>query len=672
MTYTATYSPEDNKIRITASARLDADIYARVKAAGYAWAPRQGFFVAPMWTPEREDVALELAGEIGDEDTSLVERAEERAERFENYSDKRESDAHRARAGVEAISSGIPFGQPILIGHHSERHARKDAERIENGMRKAVKMWETSKYWEDRAAGALRHAAYKELPAVRARRIKGLESDLKKQESYIQNSEKAAAMWAKVAAVEDSSARLQLAIRVAGVHNITMPRKDGDRPDFSGRADAYDTLRGEYATLYAPRTVAEVLAAAATVYPRSIAHHTRWANHYRNRLTYEKAMLGTPNSEKWAFKVSGRVLSGAEWVIILKVNKAGGVVNSVTVAGKYGGVLSIEKVKDYREPEAGDTAKVKAATKLPPLVNYRSEGCVEMTSAEWKGHTNGWGDTYAVRGFDANGKHQFRAGITHRQRSHYRISAECKPVFLTDAKVVEPPTAPREKVALPPREMDADSLAAREARLGAHVPQAPTVFDEMKTAIRSGVAVQVVSAPQLFPTPLDLARRMVDESGIMGGERVLEPSAGTGVIVKAIQGRGFTAANNGRIVAVEINPSLAAALERTRSLTVGATSETMQVCCGDFLEQNGNLGKFDAVLMNPPFSNAEDIAHIKHAIKFLKPGGRLVAICAGGPRQERELKPLAEDSGGIWEPLPPNTFASAGTGVNAVLLTICN
>jgi hypothetical protein len=38
-----------------------------------------------MWTPEREDLLIELCGEIADEDTSLVERAEERADRFVDY-----------------------------------------------------------------------------------------------------------------------------------------------------------------------------------------------------------------------------------------------------------------------------------------------------------------------------------------------------------------------------------------------------------------------------------------------------------------------------------------------------------------------------------------------------------------------------------------------------------
>jgi len=61
MTYTATYSPDDNKIRIYASSRLDADTYARVKAAGFRWAAAQDLFVAPMWTPERaafDDLAV--------------------------------------------------------------------------------------------------------------------------------------------------------------------------------------------------------------------------------------------------------------------------------------------------------------------------------------------------------------------------------------------------------------------------------------------------------------------------------------------------------------------------------------------------------------------------------------------------------------------------------------
>src|SRR5688572_17572748 len=124
--FTATYSPEDNKLRLYATSRLDTDLYARAKAAGFSWAPRQQLFVAPMWTPEREDLLIELAGTIDDEDTSLVERAEERANRFDDYRDNRLADAASAEKGVRAIMDSIPPGQPILVGHHSEARARRD------------------------------------------------------------------------------------------------------------------------------------------------------------------------------------------------------------------------------------------------------------------------------------------------------------------------------------------------------------------------------------------------------------------------------------------------------------------------------------------------------------------------------------------------------------------
>ena len=141
---TATYSPEDNKLRLYPDFRLPKDVYERVGQAGFIWAPKQKLFVAPAWNPSREDFLIEMCGEIGDEDTTLVDRAEERADRFEDYSDKRRDEAVRAHAAVERICDGIPLGQPILVGHHSEKRARRDADRITNGMRKAVNLWETS------------------------------------------------------------------------------------------------------------------------------------------------------------------------------------------------------------------------------------------------------------------------------------------------------------------------------------------------------------------------------------------------------------------------------------------------------------------------------------------------------------------------------------------------
>ena len=46
------------------------------------------------------------------------------------------------------------------------------------------------------------------------------------------------------------------------------------------------------------------------------------------------------------------------------------------------------------------------------------------------------------------------------------------------------------------------------------------------------------------------------------------------------------------------------------------------------------------------------------------------AICANGPRQNAQLRPLVEQHGGEWENLPPDTFAESGTAVNTALFTL--
>ena len=241
--------------------------------------------------------------------------------------------------------------------------------------------------------------------------------------------------------------------------------------------------------------------------------------------------------------------------------------------------------------------------------------------------------------------------ITYRQRTAGGWQKRTV-VFITDAKVVEPPT---EHVARPKISeiLHAEPLPT-PARRTYQAPE-PTEFDAMKEALRTGVAVQVVSAPQLFPTPAALARRMVNIAEVQAGETVLEPSAGTGAIVRAVIESVDT-----EIVGYEINRDLVSALSRT------FPSYKLQARCEDFLTVTEGQGQFPVVLMNPPFANGADIKHIRHAATFLRPGGCLVAICANGPRQQEQLKPLAL----YWEDLPAGTFAEQGTQVNTALLVI--
>lgn len=634
MTMNATYSPDDNKLRLYASSRLDPETYARVKAAGFKWAPKQDLFVAPMWTPSREDLLIELCGEIGDEDTSLTDRAEQRADRFDVYSEKRMADAERARKAVDAIADNIPFGQPILVGHHSEKHARRDAEKIENGMRKAVKMWRTSQYWEARAAGALAHAKYKELPEVRARRIKTIEADKRKVELTQANALKQIKAWQMVAGINDAEKQRAVGLIVAnaaGYWSMCFPLDKYPRnppaSQYEGEMGLWSAIDGNVIT------AAQAAAIAIPAYQRSLPRQTRWIEHYENRLTYERAML------------------------------------------EEAGASSLLAPKPRRE--------------LPPLLNYRAPGGsitapnmydrnrdttypqVEMTKAEYAA-ING---DYKGSRLSQDKTHRFRTAMV-------KHSLVC--VFLTDSKAHDIPTKPEpaqsvDDIAEAMAELDAADAAKAAARaddiqtdiaetladapagiVSPHIaqwaaPTSPSDFEAMAATLRNG-GVKVVSAPQLFPTPLELARDMVTAAEIEPGQDILEPSAGTGRIVRAVQEK--LGADAGALVAVEIKPNLAE--------TVLRGGLRVPTHCADFLECNGELGLFDRILMNPPFVNGADIKHIEHARKFLKPGGRLVAICANGPRQRERLQPIATE----WRDLPPGTFKESGTMVNAALIVI--
>jgi protein-L-isoaspartate O-methyltransferase len=660
MTYIdCAYDPADDKLRLRASSRLDKETYERVKAAGYSWAPKQECFYA-VWAPHREDLALELAGEIGDEDTTLVDRAEQRAERFEGYSDNRERDAQAAKAAVDRIADGIPMGQPILVGHHSERHARKDAERIENGMRKAVKMWETSKYWTDRAESALRHAKYLERADVRARRIKTLEADKRKQEKYKEHAEAATKLWLADGLTLD---RAKVITNYSHIHHefkLAEYPRNPPASQYEGSMSLWSALEDGIITAEQARDI------AIPVYSSGIAHADRWIAHLSNRIEYERAMLGEQGGlkgEQFDYQPGGQIKRRGEWLIVKKVNKIGGKVNSVSVLGHWASTVTVDEIQDYKPPAEGHAEKVKAATKLPPLCNFRTEGCAEMTSEQWK-RCQRFSDTYYVethKATETTGAYRHRSKFGGVTTNYARI-----PVFLTDAKVVPAP-AP---VKAEPVHIERPISDPRPAPAPRPEPSATDAeFQAMRDTLKAGV--QVVSAPQLFPTPPELARRVVDEAGVQPGHRVLEPSAGTGNLVTAIINRGFLGLDRGgSVVAVEINSTLAAGLEQQRNRTLYANDSNFSVRNADFLECNGDLGTFDRIVMNPPFVNGSDIRHIEHAVKFLRPGGRLVAICAAGPRQREKLAPLAEASGGYWEDLPAGSFESQGTGVNTALVVI--
>ena len=84
------------------------------------------------------------------------ERMERRQARREEWAEKAK-DRAIARLGAAAeLADQIPLGQPILVGHHSERHARRDRDRIHSNMDKGCEELRLAKHHEGKAAGIAR------------------------------------------------------------------------------------------------------------------------------------------------------------------------------------------------------------------------------------------------------------------------------------------------------------------------------------------------------------------------------------------------------------------------------------------------------------------------------------------------------------------------------------
>jgi predicted RNA methylase len=189
--------------------------------------------------------------------------------------------------------------------------------------------------------------------------------------------------------------------------------------------------------------------------------------------------------------------------------------------------------------------------------------------------------------------------------------------------------------------------------------------DTIRSALDAG-RVTFASDLGYFPTPDSIARDLVERANIQPGMKVLEPSAGAGAIVAPLLAVGAV------VTAVEFDAGRAASLA---SRFPGAV-----VRQGDFLAMRpSDLGQFDAVVMNPPFSlqgrPQADMDHVTHAISFVRPGGMVVAVMSAGVtfrenKRAEEFRTLVEQMGGWIEPLPEDAFKVSGTGVRTVIATI--
>ena len=116
-----------------------------------------------------------------------------------------------------------------------------------------------------------------------------------------------------------------------------------------------------------------------------------------------------------------------------------------------------------------------------------------------------------------------------------------------------------------------------------------------------------------YPTPPEVAALMLDPLDLRG-KVVLEPSAGSGNLVRECLDRGAA-----EVLWCEAESKL-------RSILGGIRSAMPAQSCSDFLRVDAaDVSHIDLIVMNPPFS--ADEAHILHAWEIAPSGCEIVALC---------------------------------------------
>jgi hypothetical protein len=147
-------------------------------------------------------------------------KQEARRARLAARAEKVAAEAQTHFRRVDAIASMIPFGQPILVGHHSEKRHRADIARIRNGMDKGVEASRKADQLQQRAAAVGTAGVSSDDPDA----VEKLKAKLAKLEATVARMKSANAALRR----EDHDGLVALGFTEAQIVSLRSP-------DFAGR-----------------------------------------------------------------------------------------------------------------------------------------------------------------------------------------------------------------------------------------------------------------------------------------------------------------------------------------------------------------------------------------------------------------------------------------------------
>lgn len=113
------------------------------------------------------------------------ERKARRIKRLEALADKNEKESASRFQASRNIAGEIPMGQPILIGHHSEKRHRAAIKRSQRHMEAGVEAYKKAKHFEQRAQSAASNTAISSDDPNAIEKLEAKLADLERRHAHM-------------------------------------------------------------------------------------------------------------------------------------------------------------------------------------------------------------------------------------------------------------------------------------------------------------------------------------------------------------------------------------------------------------------------------------------------------------------------------------------------------
>lgn len=182
---------------------------------------------------------------------------------------------------------------------------------------------------------------------------------------------------------------------------------------------------------------------------------------------------------------------------------------------------------------------------------------------------------------------------------------------------------------------------------------------ELLKKVVSGEKVNLKKEFQFFATPENVANRLVELANIKDGNKVLEPSAGQGAIIKAIN---------------KVHPKMVVDCYEFMDINREFLKEipTVNLLGEDFLKRQDNP-EYDRIIANPPFAKNADITHFIKMWESLRVNGTLVCMTSmhwqhSSNKKEKAFQTFLDKIGAEVHTVDAGAFKESGTTIATLII----